>query len=129
MKMKSTCLALMCLVLSSAPVFADEPAANSAATDPETPKVSFHKQIKPILQAHCQGCHQPAKASGEYLMTDFAKLLSGGESGTPAIIPGQPDDSNLVLQITATDGVAAMPPNGKPLSDVEVELVRNWIAQ
>lgn len=119
----------MCLVLSCATAFADEPAAKGDTTGAESPKVSFHKQIKPILQAHCQGCHQPAKASGEYLMTDFAKLLGGGESGTPAVVPGQPDNSNLVLQITATDGVAAMPPNGKPLSDVEVELVRNWILQ
>ena len=34
-------------------------------------EVSYYKQIRPILQAHCQGCHQPAKAKGGYVMTDF----------------------------------------------------------
>ncbi|MEO1981643.1 MAG: c-type cytochrome domain-containing protein, partial [Fuerstiella sp.] len=91
--------------------------------------VSFHKQVKPILQAQCQGCHQPAKASGEYVMTDFAKLFHGGESGDAAVVPGKPDESYLITQITPEEGSAAMPPKGKPLSGVEIELIRNWIAQ
>ena len=33
-------------------------------------------------------------------MTDFAKLLAGGESDTAAIVPGKPDDSYLLDQIT-----------------------------
>ena len=43
--------------------------------------VSYYRDVRPIFQAHCQGCHQPAKPSGEYVMTDFARLLKGGESG------------------------------------------------
>ena len=65
-------------------------AANSAK------KVSYDKQIRPILQAHCQGCHQPAKAGGGYVMTAFDRMLKGGESGEPAIVPGKPDESHLV---------------------------------
>lgn len=95
----------------------------------DDPSVSFHKQVAPILQANCQGCHQPAKASGKYVMTDFATLLTAGESGEPSIVPGKPDESLLVSQITAVEGDAAMPPGGKPLSAVEVELIRKWIAQ
>ena len=91
--------------------------------------VSFHNQVKPILQAKCQGCHQPAKASGDYEMTDFTRLLRGGESGGASIVPGKPDESHLMEQIVPVDGSAAMPPNGKPLSDVELELISNWIAQ
>ena len=37
---------------------AARPAASTAA------KVSYDKQVRPILQSHCQGCHQPAKAGG-----------------------------------------------------------------
>jgi len=91
--------------------------------------VSFHKQIVPVLQAKCQGCHQPAKASGEFVMTNFARLLNGGESGEKAIVPGKPGESKLIAQITPVDGAAAMPPNGKPLSDVEIELVHRWIEE
>ena len=97
-------------------------------TKPTEP-VSFHKQIVPVLQAKCQGCHQPAKASGEFVMTNFARLLNGGESGEKAIVPGKPGESKLIAQITPVDGAAAMPPNGKPLSDVEIELVHRWIEE
>ena len=72
--------------------------------------VSYHTEILPILQANCQGCHQPAKASGKLDMTVFKSLLAAGESGTPAIVPGKPDDSYLLEQITPdNNGEAAMP--------------------
>ena len=71
--------------------------------DPNAP-VSYFKKIRPIFQANCQGCHQPAKAKGGYVMTDFAKLLEGGEEcakdGTRAIVPKDPEKSLLVEQIT-----------------------------
>ena len=74
-----------------------------------TRAVSYYKEIRPIFQAHCQGCHQPAKANGEYVMTDFAKLVVGGETGEAAIVPGKPDESYLVDLITPVDGAAEMP--------------------
>ena len=91
--------------------------------------VSYHKQILPILQARCQGCHQPARDSGQYVMTDFDRLVAGGESEEAAIIPGKPDESYLMLQIIPEDGAASMPPKGDPLSEVEIELIRKWIEQ
>ena len=39
--------------------------------------ISFQKDIKPIFQANCNGCHQPAKMKGDYLMTEFVALLEG----------------------------------------------------
>lgn len=92
-------------------------------------KVSYYEQIRPIFQAHCQGCHQPARANGEYVMTDFAKLVKGGESESAAVVPGKPDESNLIELITPTDGAAEMPKGKKPLSKVEIELVRQWITE
>ena len=103
--------------------------ADEKATDGPSDIVSYHKQVRPIFQAHCQGCHQPAKSRGEFVMTAFDRLLKGGESGDAAIVPGNPDESYLIEQITATDGEALMPPDKKPLSKVEVELIRKWIAQ
>ncbi|HEY4408323.1 MAG TPA: alpha-amylase family glycosyl hydrolase, partial [Acidimicrobiia bacterium] len=37
----------------------------------------YYKQIRPIFQAQCQGCHQPSKAGGGYVMTAFDRLLAG----------------------------------------------------
>src|SRR5262249_43998484 len=55
------------------------PAARAEEPKKEPPaKVSYYQHIRPIFQAHCQGCHQPAKARGDYIMTDFTKLLAGG---------------------------------------------------
>ncbi len=100
---------------------------NSAWAD-DAP-VSYHGQIRPLIQAHCQGCHQPAKASGDYIMTAFDGLLSGGESDSPAVVPGKPDESYLLELITPEDGSAEMPQDGEPLSAEQVALVRRWITE
>lgn len=99
------------------------------APNGKTAPVSYWRDIRPIFQANCQGCHQPAKTEGEYVMTDFAKLLAGGESEEAAIIPGKPGESYLVEQITPVDGHAEMPRGKKPLGEVEIELITRWIAQ
>src|SRR5579871_3812336 len=96
--------------------------------DPAAP-VSYYKQVRPLFQAHCQGCHQPAKARGEYVMTDFAKLLAGGESGQKAVVPNKPAESHLVELITPHDGKAEMPQGKKPLDVSEIDLITKWIAQ
>lgn len=105
----------------------------SAAETPEnaTPEVSFYRDIRPILQAHCQGCHQPAKAksAGEYVMTSYDLLIKAGESETAPVVPGKPDDSYLVQLITPENGQAEMPKGKKPLHASEIELIRKWIAQ
>ncbi len=90
--------------------------------------VSYYKDVRPALQAKCMGCHQPAKAKGDYVMTTFAQLVSGGENGT-AIVPGRPAESLLLQQITPVDGKVEMPPKGEPLSSDEVALVSRWISE
>jgi WD40 repeat protein len=99
--------------------------------DPGAP-VSYYRKIRPIFQASCQGCHQPAKAKGDYVMTDFARLLAGGESakdGERAIVPKDPAKSLLMKQVTPENGVAEMPPKKEPLNETELTLIRRWIAE
>ncbi len=43
-------------------------------------KVSYSKEIEPLLRTHCQGCHQPAKAQGDLTLTDYAHLLKRGRA-------------------------------------------------
>jgi len=95
----------------------------------EQQPVSFYEQIRPIFQAQCHGCHQPARDNGEYVMTDFAKLVAGGESESAAIVAEKPDESNLIGLITPTNGEAEMPKGKKPLSAPEIELIRRWVAE
>ena len=92
--------------------------------------VSYFKQIRPILQANCQGCHQPAKAEGGYVMTEVGRMKAAGDSGSPGIVPGKADASHLVSQIVPdADGRAEMPKEGKPLTTAEIDLVKRWIAE
>jgi WD40 repeat protein len=103
---------------------AEEPMAD--ATDAP---VSYFKQVRPILQTHCQGCHQPAKQGGEYVMTAFETLIKGGESGDAAIVPGDVAKSYLIEQITPQEGSASMPKDKPPLTEGEIKLIATWIEQ
>src|SRR3954451_13382846 len=91
--------------------------------------VSYFQQIRPILQANCQGCHQPAKAKGGYVMTDFEKLVGKGDTGEACVVSKAPEKSLLFKQITPVKGEAEMPKGKPPLLDPEIELVRRWIAE
>jgi WD40 repeat protein/mono/diheme cytochrome c family protein len=108
------------------------PAPKMEKEDPNAP-VSYFKKIRPILQAQCQGCHQPAKAKGGYVMTDFAKLVAGGEDCAKdkkqAVVAKDPESSFLVQQITPKDGAAEMPPKKAPLGNADIQLIRRWIAE
>ena len=101
----------------------DEPKTSAPA------KISYYKQVRPIFQANCQGCHQPAKSRGEYVMTSHERLLAGGDSGKKAIVAGQPEKSFLIAQITPKGGKAAMPEGKKPLDADEIALVSKWIKE
>jgi len=126
--MKFAVAATLLVALSSA-AFAAAPPKKEEIADPNAP-VSYWKQVRPIFQANCQGCHQPAKDKGGYVMTDFKRLLAAGDSGTKAIVPRQPEKSHLYEQITPNkDGETEMPKGQPPLNQPEVELIRRWIAE
>ncbi|MEO1999542.1 MAG: DUF1549 domain-containing protein, partial [Planctomycetaceae bacterium] len=120
-------MCLLCFVLTGSASAADDEPRKPAAG--ETQKVSYHGQIRTILQARCQGCHQPAKSGGGYVMTNFSKLVAGGESETAAIVPGKPADSYLMELITPQDGKAEMPKGKPPLKPAELDLIRRWITE
>ncbi|HQU45712.1 MAG: hypothetical protein B7Z73_16455, partial [Planctomycetia bacterium 21-64-5] len=93
-------------------------------------KVSYFKQIRPIFQEHCQGCHQPAKRSGGFVMMTVADMQKGGDSGEPAFVPGNADKSMLVAQIVPNGNEPPEMPKGQePLKPEEVELIRKWVME
>jgi WD40 repeat protein len=92
-------------------------------------KVSYYKDIRPIFQQNCNGCHQPAKPMGGVVMTAHADLFKAGERGKVVVVAGKPADSYLVEQITVHDGKAEMPKNASPLSDAQIKTISDWIAQ
>jgi WD40 repeat protein/mono/diheme cytochrome c family protein len=92
-------------------------------------KVSYYKEVRPILQQHCQGCHQPAKAQGGYIMTEFDGLLKSGDSSKPGIVPGKPEASYLLDEIRVKEGKSEMPKNGTPLEKKQYDIIEKWIKE
>lgn len=126
--MRSMCLLRLALAFGWIYLGNSLVAVADQETDGET-QVSYFKQVRPLFQAKCQGCHQPAKPLGEYVMTSFDTLLAGGETGDAAVVPGKPDESYLIDLITPVDGSAEMPKKGKPFAEAQVALIRRWISQ
>jgi mono/diheme cytochrome c family protein len=91
--------------------------------------VSYYKDVRRVFQQHCQGCHQPARPMGSYIMTSHAELLKSGDRGQAGVTPGKPDVSVLVEQITPKDGKAAMPKGKPPLAAADIDLIKRWISE
>ena len=72
----------------------NQPAAAQADT-----KISYFRQIRPVLQRQCQGCHQPASKQADLVLTSYEGFRTGGKSG-PSFLAGKPDQS-LVLRTPA----------------------------
>jgi len=125
--MKQKLVNLMLALMVAASISARTSAAEGDSK--EAPKVSYYREIRPILQANCQGCHQPAKSKGGYIMTEFKRLLAGGDTEGAAIVPAHPDKSAILKMVTPLDGEIRMPKGKPPLMETEVALIKAWIQQ
>lgn len=92
-------------------------------------EVDFSTQIKPILNKNCISCHGGVKKSGGFSVLFEEEAFANTESGHPAIIPGDPNGSELIKRLTATDPEMRMPYERSPLSDEEIDLLKTWIKQ
>jgi hypothetical protein len=116
---------LVIVPLTSAPSYAGDTKKDKKEPD----KVSYYKDVRPIFVQHCQGCHQPAKAEGGYVMTGYKNLLEKTDNDEPGIVPGQPDKSVVLSVIVPEGGKPPRMPRGKePLTDYEVKLIKRWVA-
>ncbi len=97
----------------------------SGAAEP----VDFVRDIQPILAARCLECHGPDKQKASYRLDEKTRAFKGGDSGHPAILPGQGAASPLVKLVAGEVPDSRMPPKGDPLSATEVARLRAWIDQ
>ncbi len=112
------------LALAAAPTPAGEPDKK-----PKGP-VSYYREVRPLLALHCQGCHQPAKPLGGYVMTSFPDLFKAGDHEKPGVVAGKPEQSMIISQISVgPDGKAEMPKGKDPLPSKDIDTFRRWIAE
>jgi len=107
------------------------------ATTPVVP-IDFNRDIRRILSDNCIRCHGPdandrqgSKASKGGLRLDLREAAIAPIDDYAAIVPGQPEKSELYARITTNDENDVMPPteSGKKLTEREKGLVKAWIEQ
>ena len=95
--------------------------------------VTFNRNVRPILSEHCLQCHGfDADAREADLRLDVREdAVRSSNAGSAAIVPYQPDDSEIMARIKSSDPDLRMPPieTGKQLSDSQIETLRRWIEQ
>ena len=107
-------------------------AVGLSAESARAAEIDFSRDILPILSDACFHCHGPAEVGRKgNLRLDTEAGAFADLGGHAAIVPGKPDDSELVLRVFETDPAAIMPPPSlnRPLSQKQKELLRDWIAQ
>jgi ankyrin repeat protein len=112
---------------------AETPAA-ATTSEKATPIVDFLKDIKPMLERSCLGCHSGAEPKSRYLLTTRKAMLEGGESGKASIIPGDGAGSLVIRYVSGEVEDLEMPPLGKrnrfpALTAEEITKLRAWIDQ
>ena len=98
-----------------------------------TARIEFKRDIRPILSDKCFACHGPdATAKKIKLRLDSEEGMKAELGrGRRAVVPGQPEQSELVKRITHADAAMRMPPadSGRALTATEITLLTAWIKQ
>jgi len=95
-------------------------------------KIDFNRDIRPLISNSCIACHGPddkeRKADLRLDTLDGATMDLGGYA---AVVPGKPDESEMLLRILSEDDEEVMPPpkKGKRFTPAQADLIRRWIAQ
>jgi len=104
------------------------PSSLEAADATRRSRVEFNRDIRPILSENCYSCHGPDKnkRKAKLRLDDRASAVS-----TQAIVPGKPDESELVERVSSDDAEQVMPPpaSRKTLTPAQKDLLKQWIFQ
>ncbi|WP_459449826.1 PSD1 and planctomycete cytochrome C domain-containing protein [Aquirufa ecclesiirivi] len=109
---------------------------SSRADDTAMPEVvDYNYHIRPILSDRCFKCHGPDANKREANLRldtpEGAYAAFKDNAKAHAIVPGNPEASELMARITAKDTSQRMPPmkSNLTLSPHEIELLEKWIEQ
>ena len=95
--------------------------------------VDFQRDVQPILSESCLHCHGLDEAGRQagLRLDQFDAAVRGGDSKTAAIVPGKPEQSELIRRVTSTDPAEIMPPSKghKPLKAAQIDTLKKWIGQ
>ncbi|RLT11897.1 MAG: DUF1553 domain-containing protein [Planctomycetota bacterium] len=92
----------------------------------ESPTDHFESAIRPLLIAHCIECHGPDRQESGLRLDSRPGWIKGGDRG-PAIVPGDPENSILLLAVKHADPNLQMPE--EKLSDADIAAIEKWIRE
>jgi len=96
---------------------------------PAKADVSFSREIAPIVQKRCAGCHGERVNLGGYRAHTFNNLTRAGATRKPPVTAGKPDASHLLQLLVAKSEAVRMPKKDDPLSPEQIALFRRWISE
>jgi hypothetical protein len=93
--------------------------------------IRFNRDIRPILSDTCWKCHGPGTQKAELRLDHFDFATKKSSDGTAPIVPGEPNESEAIRRVFATDEGELMPPpdSHKKLTAEQKELLRRWVAE
>jgi hypothetical protein len=96
-------------------------------------KVDYNREVRPILAKNCFACHGQDEAKrAKGLRLDLREAaVKPLKNGDVAIVPGDPDSSELIARLVEEDETLRMPPKktGGRLAPAEVETLRRWVEE
>ena len=105
-------------------------ASSSDASARELEQVDFDRDVRPILSENCFHCHGPdAKKRKARLRLDTHEGATQERRGWAAVVPGDPDESELIQRVEAEHEDDVMPPreSHRSLSVEEKRTLRRWV--
>src|SRR5207245_7335663 len=94
-----------------------------------SPTIDFDRDSRPIFAERCYECHGNDKAKAGLRLNDPKIALSELKSGSRAIVPNNPEKSELLRRVKSTDPDEQMPQKGQPLTPAQIEKLQQWISQ
>jgi hypothetical protein len=92
-------------------------------------EVHFSRDVRPILNQNCMACHGGVRQKNGVSFLFREEALGTGKSGKRTIVPGKPDESELIARVTSSDPEARMPYHAPPLPRQQIDVLRRWIQQ
>src|SRR5438874_2595376 len=98
----------------------------------ERDRVSFNRDLRPIMSDTCFRCHGPDRNArkADMRLDIREEATKPTRSGHVPIVPGDPDRSEIIARIFATGGTV-MPPTyaHRELTPAQKEIIRQWVAE
>lgn len=92
-------------------------------------QIDFNTEVKPILNKKCIACHGGVKQQGGFSVLFREEALAPTKSGKPAIIPGNPEESEFIKRLKSDDPEKRMPYKHEALSKNEIDILSTWVKQ